>query len=125
MPSSLLPEGPDLDPEFSTAGDYLFAKFIAYERLQEYLISCFYHRASDEPALGKPKRKAMNWTGDKSNLIELANALYGTQQINEGKITISEIIEWLEASFINCPKLRVGITILPLAVAIALRRHGA
>ena len=99
MPSSLLPEGPDLDPEFSTAGDYLFVKFIAYERLQEYLIGCLYHRASDEPALGKPKRKAMNWTGDKSNLIELAYALYGTQQINEGKITISEIIEWLEESF--------------------------
>jgi hypothetical protein len=29
----LLPETPDTDPQFSTNGDYLWAKFIAYERL--------------------------------------------------------------------------------------------
>lgn len=99
VPASLLPDGPDLDPDFSTAGDYLFAKFIAYERLQEYLIGCLYHRKDEEPTLTKPKRKPMNWTGDKSNLIEVAYGLYGTRQINEGNVTIAEIIEWLEESF--------------------------
>ncbi|WP_214070098.1 RteC domain-containing protein [Mucilaginibacter sp. dw_454] len=99
VPATLLPDGPDLDPEFSTAGDYLFAKFIAYERLQEFLIGCLYHRGAEEPTIGKPKRKPMNWTGDKSNLVEVAYGIYGTQQINDGKITIAEIIEWLEDSF--------------------------
>jgi hypothetical protein len=99
VPPTLLPDGPDLDPEFSTAGDYLFAKFIAYERLQEYLIGCLYHRKEEESELTKPKRKPMSWTGDKSNLVELAYGLYGTQQINEGQVTISEIIGWLEESF--------------------------
>jgi hypothetical protein len=34
----LLPETQNLDPVFSTNGDYAFAKFVALERLQAYFI---------------------------------------------------------------------------------------
>lgn len=89
----ILPETPDLDPRFSTKGDYLFAKFIAYERVQEFLAGELY------PATEREKlKKALNWTGDKMNLIEIAYAIYDTAQINHGDIDIKDIIDWLEES---------------------------
>jgi hypothetical protein len=89
----ILPEAPDLDPRFSTKGDYLFAKFIACERLQEYLTGELY------PATEREKlKKALNWTGDKMNLVEIAYAIYDTAQINHGEIDIKDIIDWLEES---------------------------
>ncbi|WP_157682367.1 RteC domain-containing protein [Mucilaginibacter mallensis] len=95
----LLSDGPDLDPLFSTACDYLFARFIAIEKLQEYLIQCLYHSNGMEPVAKFSKKKGpFKWTGDKSNLIELAYGIYDTVQINDGHVTIAEIIEWLEES---------------------------
>jgi hypothetical protein len=96
----LLPDGPDLDPQFSTPGDYLFAKFLAIEKLQEYLIQNLYNPGGLEPmSKATRQRGAFKWTGDKSNLIELAYGIFDTVQINNGKVTIAVIIEWLEESF--------------------------
>jgi len=89
----ILPETPDLDPRFSTKGDYLFAKFITYERIQEYLTSELYPDTEREQL----KRK-LNWTGDKMNLIEIAYGIYDTAQINNGDTDIKDIIQWLEDS---------------------------
>ena len=89
--SVILPETPDLDPRFSTKGDYLFAKFIAYERIQEYLTAELYPDTERE----RFKRK-LNWTGDKMNLIEIAYGIYDTAQINNGDIDIKDIIQWFE-----------------------------
>jgi hypothetical protein len=36
--SMIMPVLPDRDPQFSSNADYLFAKFIAYEKLQEFII---------------------------------------------------------------------------------------
>jgi len=89
----ILPETPDLDPKFSTKGDYLFAKFMASERVLEYLTSELY------PATEREKlKRSLMWTGDKMNLIEIAYAIYDTAQINNGDIDIKEIIGWLEDS---------------------------
>jgi hypothetical protein len=89
----ILPEAPDADPEFSTPGDFLFAKFLAYERVQEYLINQLY------PSEGKEKRKKiLNWTGDKINLIEIAYGIYDTAQINHGDVDLIDIVSWLEES---------------------------
>ena len=89
----ILPETPDLDPKFSTKGDYFFAKFIAYERIQEYLAGELY------PSTEREKLKmALNWTGDKMNLIEIAYAIYDTAQINHGEIDLKDIIDWLEVT---------------------------
>lgn len=90
---------PELDPEFSTPGDYLFAKFLAFERLQEHLVNCLYAPVVPMEMRRAKKKKPFNWTGDKSNLIEVAYGIFCTMQINEGQVTIADIIEWLEESF--------------------------
>ncbi|MGZ3751865.1 MAG: RteC domain-containing protein [Flavisolibacter sp.] len=87
----LLPEAPDTDPQFSTPGDFLFSKFLAYERIQEHLINLLF------PSGAKEKRKKiLNWTGDKINLIEIAYGIYDTAQINHGDVDIVDIISSLE-----------------------------
>lgn len=90
----LLPETPDLDPGYSTKGDYLFAMFLAYEKVQNYLIDELY-----PPSEGARSGKVLQWTGETVNLVELAYGLYLTGQLNNGKATISEIIQWLEMQF--------------------------
>lgn len=95
----LVPGSPDMDTQFSTACDYIYSRFIAYEQLQEYLIQCLYNPSGMESLSRFPQKKVpFKWTGDKSNLIELAYGIYDTFQINEGNVTIAEIIEWLEES---------------------------
>ena len=93
----LLPGTPDADPAFSTNGDYLWAKFRAYERLQEYLLGALNAPEGSEPfRFIKRKGKPLKWTGDKSNLIEVAYGLFETGQLNDGKATITDVVEWLE-----------------------------
>lgn len=87
----LLPETPDLDPDYSTNGDYLFAQFLAYEKVQDYLINELYP-STEQRSTGK----ILRWTGETVNLVELAYGLQLTGQLNDGKATIAEIIEWLE-----------------------------
>ncbi|WP_186292758.1 RteC domain-containing protein [Mucilaginibacter corticis] len=67
--------------------DYLFAKFIAYEKIQYYLIE----QLSEKPAVQK-----LVWTGDKVNLVELAYGIYHTHQI---KAEVSDIVEALSNAF--------------------------
>jgi len=88
----LLPETPDLDPDYSTKGDYLFAQFLAYEKVQDYLINELYPSSAQ-----RSSGKILRWTGETVNLVELAYGLQLTGQLNDGKATIAEIIEWLEA----------------------------
>lgn len=91
-----LPDMRETDPAFSTAGDFLFAKFIAMERLQEYLIAQLYSPENTSIYQFKRRGKALKWTGEKSNLIEVAYGLFETGQLNDGEAKISDIIEWLE-----------------------------
>jgi len=89
--AGLVPETPDLDPGFSTNGDFQFAQFLAHEKVQEFLISELYP-ASERGILNKQ----MVWTGESVNLVELAYGLHLTGQLNNGHATITEIIQWLE-----------------------------
>ncbi|SHL96722.1 RteC domain-containing protein [Mucilaginibacter sp. OK098] len=100
----LLPEVPEPDPGFSTGADYLFAKFIALERQQEWLIE----RARElEPAAVAVARKArsLRWTGESINLVELGYGLYESGQFNDGKAGIGEIFSWLEENL----QISIGI----------------
>lgn len=92
-----LPESPDADPDFAAPATYLFAKFIALERLQSHLMNLIYPVRSMSP-LTKPDTNRLRWTGDKINLVELAYGIYNTAQLNEGEAQITEIIFWLENS---------------------------
>ena len=95
----LLPEAPDADPEFSTPGDFLFAKFLALERIQEYLMDQLYPRDRMNHSDRKNGSGYFRWTGDKINLIELAYGIYMTAQVNDGEANVTDIITWLENSF--------------------------
>jgi len=108
----LLPETPDADPQFSTNGDFLWAKFMAYERLQAWLeeqLALFHgqgkgtatpHGHADHlmPPIG------LKWTGESINLVELAYGIWLTGQVNNGNVSITEIVEFLEAAF----RVRIG-----------------
>lgn len=94
----LIPEVPEVDPQFGTRMEYLFSKFRGYEHLAEYIAG---RMGLSDPMAGHARGAAgkgggLKWTGETSNLIELAYGLHETGQINEGKADISEIILWLE-----------------------------
>lgn len=104
-------EVPELDASFCTSGDYMFAKFIAYERLQELILAEIDQLdqgtrlviPAGSPVIGGGK--VMEWTGEVINLVELGYALYVSGQIGGGKAGLGEIFRWLESSF----GLEIGI----------------
>lgn len=108
----LLPEPPDADPHFSTNGDFLWAKFMAYERLQAWLEEqlALIHGVSNAPLTPQgDTHKAMRlgsvkWTGETINLVELAYGIWLTGQVNNGQVSITELVEFLEFSF----RVRIG-----------------
>lgn len=95
----LFPYIEDSDSTFSTPGDQLFAKFEAYEKVRDYLMDILSPKLNDKTSSYMHHSPVFKWTGDKSNLIELTYALYDSIQINEGNITIAELITWFEQSF--------------------------
>jgi hypothetical protein len=96
----LLPEPPENDAPFSTALDGVFARFIAFERLQQYLLEKIMNPVSLPIAFDlqqrRKKSREMRWTGDSINLVELGFSWYDTGQLNDGKASIAEIFEWME-----------------------------
>ncbi len=83
----------DPSPGFSTALDHLFARFIALERLRDFLL--------DQLAIDYQERKAakavpkLRWTGEKICLVELAYGIHFTGQVSGGKAGLAEILAWL------------------------------
>ena len=113
-PGMLLPETQNLDPAFSTNGDFAFAKFMALERLQEYLITELkeldrpgrrlfngmgWHQDDDEFLKKGVKGPELRWTGESINLVEIAYGMWLTGQINNGNASITEIVGFLEQIF--------------------------
>jgi hypothetical protein len=91
----LLPDVPELDPEFSTNGDYIFAKFIAYERVQEYLVKEILRLETGiEPTSVPSWVSELTWTGEKINFVEVAYGWYFTAQLNHGNVDLADIIRW-------------------------------
>jgi hypothetical protein len=104
----LLPETPDADPQFSTSGDFLWAKFIAYERLQVWLeeeLRRMRNGGGDAPAPSPVgPASGLKWTGETINLVEVAYGIWLTGQLNNGQVSITEIVEFLESVF----RVRIG-----------------
>lgn len=100
LPVLLGADLPALDASFATVGDYLFAKFIALEGLQELVLE-----EMQVPALAgmgvirSKKGRELRWTGDSCNLIELAYGIFDCKQINDGQVDLSDIMEVFEACF--------------------------
>ena len=94
-------------PGFSTALDYLFAKFIAYERLQNELIDklTILYAGNSQPEKTGNRGPVMRWTGETINLVEIAYGIWLTGQLNDGNATITDIIRWLEAKL----QVKIGV----------------
>jgi hypothetical protein len=102
----LVPDPSDLDPEFSTACDHAWGRFIAYERLRDWLLAelnAFNKPLAELQALPLPPG-TLRWTGETVNLVELAYGIWLTGQINNGQVSITEIVEFLESVF----RVRIG-----------------
>lgn len=95
-PEINLPVAADFDPDFSTPGDFAFARFMAFERLQDHLSDILYGKHGGFIAgAGEPVR----WTGDLINLVELIYGLHLTGQINHGNASMNELVRWAERQF--------------------------
>jgi hypothetical protein len=103
------------DPQFTTCCDNIWGKFMAFERLEVWLLDEL--RALDKseaglqaPASGEERGKlaippgALKWTGETINLVEIAYGIWLTGQINNGNVSITELMEFLEVVF----RVRVG-----------------
>lgn len=111
--SVLLPNVPDLNPEFSTNCDYLFSKFKAFENLKEWVSERLLYLKKNPGMSYQPDSdtEEMNWTGDTINLAEIAIGIYHTVQVNNGSASLAEIFKSLEAMFhvnIGIPSKRMA-----------------
>ena len=87
-------------PGFSTALDYSFAKFMAYERLRDCLLAFITDiYGGQQRALNPTKTPSLRWTGDTINLVELGYGIWLTGQVNNGEATVADIIQLLETAF--------------------------
>jgi len=103
----LLPEISGIDPSFATQGDFLWAKFMAYERLMTWVEEELRRLrvggvAPAPPPEGGPG--VLKWTGETINLVEVAYGIWLTGQLNNGQVSITEIVEFLEKVF----RVRIG-----------------
>lgn len=111
--SVLLPNVPDLNPEFSTSCDYLFSKFKAFENLKEWVSERLLYLKKNPDMSYQPETDTgeMKWTGDTINLAEIAIGIYHTIQVNKGSASLAEIFKGLEAMFhvnIGIPSKRMA-----------------
>jgi len=108
----MLGGGLDGDPVFSTAGDYLFAKFLALGRLREEILGELAllgggagMGVGGAAADAGVAERRLEWTGEVINLVELGYGLWLSGQLNGGKAGLLEIFRWLE----GCFGLEIGI----------------
>lgn len=92
-------EVPEVDPSFSTVADYLFSKFIAYEKLQEMIKQEIEMRKGGETNTNSNASKQLKWTGEAVNMVELVYGIYETGQVNGGKISLSELMDFFGQVF--------------------------
>lgn len=80
---------------------YLFAKFIAYERMQDCLLFRIKSLVSPQISMSEEviTHATLQWTGDSINLVEVAYGIWLTGQVNNGNASISEIIRYMEKVF--------------------------
>jgi len=84
----------------STPMTYLFAKFIAYERIQYCMLEHIARIKHPELEKLRPDQTVseLRWTGDAVNVVELAYGLWLTGQLNNGNASLNQIVRWLESS---------------------------
>lgn len=97
-----------LDTLFTTCCDNLWGKFMAFERLEEWLreeLVCL-ERPAVNGGVGIPgfssvdgAAAGLRWTGETINLVEIAYGIWLTGMVNHGNASVREVVEFLEAAF--------------------------
>ena len=111
--SVLIPNVPDVNPGFATSGDYLFSKFMAFEKLKDWLIEKMLYLKGNpaSPLQLNNEPDDLKWTGDTINLAEIGIGIYQTKQMNNGTASLAQIFRWLEEKLqvkIGVPSKRVS-----------------
>ena len=91
-----------IDKRFSTSHDAMVATIIAYELLIEYLkkeVNKLKNNSITTNVINSKRVKKLNWTGSKTDAIELIYALHAGGMINNGNSDINEIKEIFEELF--------------------------
>lgn len=94
-----LPEMPEADADFSTAGSYLYARFMAIEQLQDYLSGSISAFTGKYPGKEDGQKPPVTWTASKAQFIELAYALQSTGVFNNGAVDVKQVFEYLTQCF--------------------------
>jgi hypothetical protein len=93
---------------FTTCCDGLWGRFIAFERLTEWLNNEIRSLNKNEQLPASADNNVsigtMKWTGESINLVEIAYGVWLTGQVNNGQTSITEIVEFLERAF----RVRIG-----------------
>jgi hypothetical protein len=92
------------DPDFSTSMDYMVAEIMANDRLEVYLkteIDTLLIKSNNPNwgQLGCLGTTSLQWTDNKTALVELIYALHAMGSINKGTIEIRELSAFFEQAF--------------------------
>lgn len=93
-----------IDPDFSTSQDYTVAKIIANDRLEVFLkteLDALSIKANNPNwvQLGSLENTPLQWTDNKTALVELIYALYASGSLNNGHCEIRELASFFEQAF--------------------------
>jgi RteC protein. len=93
-----------IDPEFSTSQDCMVAKIIANDRLEVFLkaeLDALSIKINNPNLgeLGMLGNTSLQWTDNKTALVELIYALYATGSINNGRSEIRELATFFGQAF--------------------------
>lgn len=92
-----------VDPCFSTSHDYTLAAMKAFERITEYCKTELKQLKSGQPFISKDGsvsiRSAHKWTGSLRSLLEMVYGVHTMRAIDEGNITIKQLVEISEGLF--------------------------
>ena len=83
------------DPLYNTSHDSLYAKVLAFQRLEPYLANRLEHLGGNIPQL----KNELRWTASKISLTELIYALKCSSAINNGQASIAQIATLLQQAF--------------------------
>lgn len=86
---------------FSSCQSSRLARIIAYERVQSYIHIALaeLNDSRPSPVYSGSTDNSVRWTEQKASLIELAYALQSRGCINNGRLTIKEVVQLLEQVF--------------------------
>jgi RteC protein len=93
-----------IDPDFSTSMDYMVAEIIANDRLEVFLKTELDALTINDSnpnwgQIGIQGNISLEWTDDKSSLVELIYALDAIGSLNNGKCNISILTAFFEQNF--------------------------